>query len=101
MRAKYLLAAMTAAVLATAMLGAPANADVVVNAGTLDFDPAGAPTIGDFQAVTLNGTPQLTNLLVDPFTVVDASGTAAGWNVLLTVPDFVNGLSTIAASNVS
>lgn len=78
-----------------------AGADVTVTPGTLDFDPAGAPTIGDFQGVTLNGTPQLTALTVDPFTIVDATGSAAGWNVTLTVPDFVNGSDTIAASNVS
>ncbi len=78
-----------------------AGADVTVTGGSLDFDPSGAPTIGNFQGVTLNGTPQLTSLTVDPFTIVDATGSAAGWNVLLTVPDFVNGSSTIAASNVS
>ena len=96
------------AAVATALFGAvqltppqSAAADVVVTAGTLDFDPAGAPTIGDFAGVTLNGTPQLTSLTVDPFTIIDATGADAGWHVLLTIPDLVNGLDTIAASNVS
>ncbi len=89
------------AALSLAIFAPAANADVHVNAGSLAFDPAGAPTIGDFDAVTLNGTPQLTSLTVAPFTIIDSRGTAAGWHVELTVPDFVNGTSTIAASNVS
>jgi hypothetical protein len=91
----------SAALLLAALMAAPAHADLLVNAGTLDFDPAGAPVIGDFTAVTLDGTPQLTSLTVDPFTIIDSSGSAAGWNVLLTVPDLTNGTDVIAASNVS
>ena len=69
------------------MVGAPAHArTLTITAGTLNFD-GGAPAIGDFSGVTLNGTPQLTSLTVDPFTVVDATGSGDGWNVLLTVPD--------------
>ena len=90
-----------AALIALAAFSPSASADVSVNAGSLDFDPAGAPAIGNFSAVTLNGTPQLTSLTIAPFTIVDATGSAAGWNVLLTVPDLVNGGDTIAASNVS
>jgi hypothetical protein len=92
---------LTAAMLFAAIVAAPAHADLTVSAGTLDFDPAGAPVIGDFTGVTLDGTPQLTSLTVDPFTIVDSSGSAAGWNVLLTIPDLVNGSDTISASNVS
>jgi hypothetical protein len=99
MKKTLLIGLMTASALGFGL--APAHADVVVTAGTLDFDPAGAPTIGNFDGVTLNGTPQLTSLTVDPFTIVDATGSAAGWHVLLTVPDLVNGGDTIAASNVS
>jgi len=91
----------SAALLLAALMAAPAHADLLVNAGSLDFDPAGAPTIGDFSAVTLDGTPQLTSLTVAPFTIIDSSGSAAGWNVLLTVPNLVNGGDTILASNVS
>ena len=76
------------------MVAAPAHADLTVNAGTFDFDPAGAPAIGDFTAVTLDGTPQLTSLTVDPFTIIDSTGSADGWNVLLTVPDLVNDRGT-------
>ncbi len=86
---KRIFGVASAALLLAAMMAAPAHADLVVSAGTLDFDPAGAPVIGDFTPVTLDGTPQLTSLTVDPFTIIDSSGSADGWNVLLTVPDLV------------
>ena len=79
----------------------PARISLTITAGTLNFD-GGAPAIGNFSGVTLNGTPQLTSLTVDPFTVVDATGSGDGWNVLLTVPDLDDGGGhTIAASNIS
>jgi hypothetical protein len=82
------------AALATALLGPAPSA----GAGTLDFGPGGAPAIGSFTGVTLNGTPQLTSLSVAPFTVVDATASGAGWHVTLTIPNLVNGGSTILAS---
>ena len=51
-----------------------------------------APTVGNFANVKLNGKVQTTNATIDNFTVTDASGTGAGWNVtvkasqLTTVP---------------
>jgi hypothetical protein len=101
---KKLIAAVGAAALAAIVVAGPASAapgDLVVSAGTLDWDGGAAPTISAFNPITLTGVPQLTTLTVDPFTVVDATGSAAGWNVLLTIPDLVNGASTIAASNIS
>jgi hypothetical protein len=98
---KRIFGVVSAALMLAALVAAPAHADLLVNAGSLDFDPAGAPVIGDFSAVTLDGTPLLTSLTVDPFTIVDSSGSASGWNVLLTVPDLTNGLDVIPASNVS
>jgi hypothetical protein len=64
-----------------------------VNAGTgprFDTDvPSGTfPIINDFHDVTLNGTPQLTSAEIPPFTIIDDSGTGAGWNVTFTLPDF-------------
>src|SRR4249919_3507900 len=100
---RRIIGVLTSAVLLAAMTGAPAHAavDLTITAGTLNFD-GGAPAIGNFSGVTLNGTPQLTSLSVDPFTVVDATGTGDGWNVLLTVPDLDDGAShTIASSNIS
>jgi hypothetical protein len=101
---KKLLGVVGAAALAAVMVAGPASAapgDLVVTAGTLDWDGGAAPTISAFNPITLTGVPQLTTLTVDPFTVVDATGSAAGWNVLLTIPDLVNGGSTIPASQIS
>lgn len=100
---KRVIGVLTAAVSIAALASAPAGASInlVITAGTLNFD-GGAPSIGNFSGVTLNGTPQLTSLTVSPFTVVDATGSGDGWNVLLTVPDLTDGAShTILASNIS
>ena len=51
----------------------------------------GAPTIGKFNPVTLNGTEQLTSASLAPFVIVDDSGALAGWHVTLVVPNFLNG----------
>ena len=51
----------------------------------------GAPTVGDFGGVTLNGTPQLTTATMTPFQVLDDSVTPIGWNVTLQIPDLQNG----------
>ena len=94
---------LTCAALIVAMASSPASASIslTITPGTLNFD-GGAPAIGNFSGVTLNGTPQLTSLAVDPFTVVDATGSGDGWNVLLTIPDLSDGHShTIVASNIS
>jgi hypothetical protein len=70
----------------------------------------GAPTIGKFNPVTLNGTQQLTSTSIAPFVIVDDSGALAGWHVTLVVPSFLNGTgadcsigatSSIAGSNLS
>src|SRR5271154_3474021 len=100
---KRIIGVLTSAVLLAALVSAPAQAtgSLTITAGTLNFD-GGAPAIGDFSGVTLNGTPQLTSLTVAPFTVVDATGSGDGWNVLLTVPDLADGGGhTILASNIS
>jgi hypothetical protein len=104
MKCKKLFVLGSTALLSLASVAAfvpAAHADVTVNAGTLDFDPAGAPTIGNFDAVTLNGNPQLTSLQIAPFTIIDATGAAAGWHVTLTVADLVNAGSTIAATQIT
>ena len=90
------LAIFGALVLVSAGFLAPA----VAQAGTLDFGPPGQPGIGDFAPVTLNGTPELTSVSIDPFSVVDSTGSGAGWNVELTVSDLVNGGSVIPASSM-
>jgi hypothetical protein len=69
------------------------NTSVVVNGGTgprFDTDvPSGTfPVVNDFAPVTLNGTPQLTSAEIPPFTIIDDSGTGAGWHVTFTLPNF-------------
>ena len=101
---KRIIGVLSAAMLLATIVGVPAHAapgDLVVTGGTLDFDPTGAPTFSVFSPVTLNGTPRLTSAMITPFTVVDATGSAAGWHVVLTVPDLVNGGDTIAATNIT
>jgi adhesin HecA-like repeat protein len=80
---------------------APAAGFGAAGAGTLDFDPPGAPTIGDFGGVTLNGSAQLTSLTIEPFGITDSTGSGAGWHIRLTISDLVNGGSTIAASTLT
>jgi hypothetical protein len=85
------------------LVGSPAahadTANLNVNSGGLylDVDAVnggnvntnyGAATVGDFQDVTLTGQPAVTSAEITPFTVVDATGTAAGWKVTITVGDF-------------
>ncbi len=100
---KKLIAVCGAAALLTMFVAGPAMAapgDLVVTGGALAFD-GGAPTISSFDPITLTGVPQLTTLTVDPFTVVDPTGSAAGWNVTLQIPDLVNGGSSILSTDIS
>src|SRR4051794_41894383 len=86
---KKLIGVVGAAAFATMLIAGPASAapgDLVVSAGTLHWDGGAAPTISAFNPITLTGVPQLTTLTVDPFTVVDATGGAAGWDGLVTTP---------------
>jgi hypothetical protein len=99
-----LIGVISAAALVTMFAAGPAMAapaDLVVTGGTLGFDPAGAPAIGSFAGITLNGAPQLTTAVIPTFTVVDATGTAVGWHINVTIGDLVNGGSTILASQLS
>jgi len=69
--------------------------------GTLGFGPPGQPGIGNFSPVTLNGTPMLTSVSIDPFSVIDSTGSGAGWNVVLTISDLTHGGSVIPASRMT
>lgn len=98
--------AASAAALLVAISAAPASATqysqnstpgFTINAGVGPrFDTAVAggtvyPTVGNFNNVTMNGTPQLTSAVIAPFTVIDDSGTGAGWHVTLLLPNFADG----------
>jgi hypothetical protein len=112
---KKLFAAAAAATLIAAISAGPASADqfsnnsapgFTINAGAGPrFDTAVAtgavfPTVGNFANVTMNGTPQLTSAAIAPFTVIDDSGTGAGWHVTLLVPNFTSGANVLPAAGV-
>jgi hypothetical protein len=112
---KKLFAAAAAAALIAAISAGPASAGqfsnnsapgFTINAGAGPrFDTAVAtgavfPTVGNFGNVTMNGTPQLTSAAIAPFTVIDDSGTGAGWHVTLLVPNFTSGANVLPAAGV-
>lgn len=58
---------------------------VVISGGSLGIDK---PDVGDFDPVTLDGTPKTTAALMAPFGVVDATGTGAGFKVTIQASQF-------------
>jgi hypothetical protein len=114
MRTK-LFAATAAVALVGAITAAPAYASDTSSNSTVGvtitnglgprFDTAVAggasyPSIGNFSPVQMNGSPQLTSAEIAPFTVIDDSGSGAGWQVTLLVPDFSDHLSAPTASHI-
>jgi hypothetical protein len=100
---KRILAVAVAAGLSTVLAAHPAAAapgDLTVTGGALAFQGT-APTVGTFTGITLNGTDQLTSAAIPTFTVVDPTGSGAGWNVALSFTDLSNGAATILASGIS
>ena len=88
-------------VVAAASVGVGSLIAAPAHGGTLDFGPPGQPGIGNFSPVTLNGNPALTSVSIEPFSVVDSTGSGAGWNVDLTVSDLTSAGSVIPASSMS
>jgi len=72
------VAAAAVGVGASPALAAADATNVTVTGGVLSITD---PVVGDFTAVTLNGAAQTTTAAVDAFSVNDATGTGAGWNV--------------------
>jgi hypothetical protein len=79
--------------------GDDGTTSLTINPGYLEFDPVdvagnggavNAWTMPTFTGITLGGTPELTGVRIPPFGVIDATGSAAGWNVLATVTDLVH-----------
>jgi hypothetical protein len=110
---KKLFAAAAAAALVVAISAGTASADGFSNDSTPGFTITGGtgprfdtavaggttfPTVGNFNNVTMNGTPQLTSAEIAPFTVIDDSGTGAGWHVTLAVPDFASAGGDVVAA---
>lgn len=70
----------------------------------------GQPMVGDFEPVTLTGSAQDTSASMDPFDVVDATGTGAGWALTVQATRFaevdsagayVDGGRTLPAESLS
>jgi hypothetical protein len=83
---------------AIAALAAPASAlagttSVTINGGTLDFGTA--PSVGNFTAVTLDGSlVKTTNASVSNWSVNDATGSLLGWHVNVAASQFTTGGGT-------
>jgi len=71
--------ALAACVLPASALGADDTTQFSVTAGSLAF--GSAPNVPNMPSVTLNGQAQTTNNQMATFSVDDASGSAAGWNI--------------------
>ncbi|CAM5194547.1 hypothetical protein UACE39S_02269 [Ureibacillus acetophenoni] len=79
---KILATVSTLAIMGAAVVGGNAAfaAESTITGGTLSMEQ---PTIGNFNAVTLNGLVQSTTATVGSFKIVDPSGTGDGWNVVM------------------
>ena len=107
---KRLAVATVGAVALIGSLALPAFAadpsDVTITGDTLSIT---SPSVGNFSGVTLNGTARSATATFAPFTVTDARGTGAGWNVTVEATQFaewetdeyVTSGKTIPASSVS
>jgi hypothetical protein len=80
-QALYAVAAavITAVVAPTTALAANDQTQFSVTGGSLSL--SSAPALPTLTAITLNGQAQTTNTTMTNFTVLDATGSAAGWNV--------------------
>jgi len=70
---------LAASVLPASALGASDTTQFSVTAGALAF--SANPNVPDLPALTLNGQAQTLNAQMDSFTIDDASGSSAGYNV--------------------
>ena len=73
------LCALSACVLPASALGASDTTQFSVTAGSLSF--SSNPNVPDLPALTLNGQAQTLNAQMANFTIADATGSGAGWNV--------------------
>jgi hypothetical protein len=80
-QALYAVAAavITAVIAPATALAATDQTQFTVTGGSLSFSPA--PALPTLTAITLNGQAQTTNTTMTNFTVLDATGSGAGWNV--------------------
>jgi WxL domain surface cell wall-binding len=84
--------ALAACVLPASALGANDTTQFSVNSGGLNFTTA--PNAPNFSALTLNGQAQTLNATMANFTVEDATGSGAGWNMTV-IGDTAGGKSPV------
>lgn len=83
---------LTAAALAGAAAPAAAATDttsIAIASGALSY--ATPLAAGDFPGTTLNGRAQTVSANISPFSVVDARGGSAGWNLTVEATQFSDG----------
>lgn len=80
----------TLAIIGSAFVGGQSAfaATTAIEGGTLSFGTQ--PSVGNFSAVELNGQVQTSTAAVNAFTVIDATGTGAGWNVVVKADQFTD-----------
>lgn len=71
--------AITASLAPASALASTDQTQFSVTGGSLSF--SAAPALPTLTAITLNGSAQTTNTTMTNFTVLDATGSGAGWNV--------------------
>jgi hypothetical protein len=92
---------LTVVVLAVTVAAVLTATSPATGAGTLDFDPPGPPTLSDFTAVTLNGSPQLSSASLTPFSVTDDTGSGAGWKLVFKMTQLTTGAHSLATGSVT
>ena len=80
-----IIAALTSLLIYAAGMAVAETVTVVVNGGNLSMTAGGNQTLNP---VTLNGTNQNTAGSLGTLDVIDARGTGAGWNVVVSSTDF-------------
>lgn len=92
---KFLTTVSALSIMGTAFVGGQSvfAADSAITGGSLSMTQ---PTVGNFDAVTLDGQIQTSTASFGAFAVTDATGTGSGWNVVVEATQFtdsVNGLT--------
>lgn len=80
----------TLAIMGSAFVGGQSAfaATTAIEGGSLSFGTQ--PSVGNFSAVELNGQVQTSTAAVSAFTVIDATGTGDGWNVVVKADQFTD-----------
>ena len=85
----------TLAIIGSALVGGQSAfaATTAIEGGSLSFGTQ--PSVDNFGSVTLNGQVQNSTAAVSAFTVIDATGTGDGWNVVVKADQFTDSANGI------